>query len=111
MDKGQRTCSDNRHRRIGRIRKIKNEIDMVAIYLDNVAESPGEAALADRQARSLWDRRRYFYHEGQLTDREKRQAKNAVDQMLEADVFKTTILVLCPIIKHAQLSPESGSVS
>ena len=43
---------------------------------------------------SLWGRRRCFYHEGPLSDREKRQAKNAVVQMLEADVFKITALVL-----------------
>ena len=51
----------------------------------------------------FWDRRRYFYHEGQLTDREKRQAKNAVDQMLEADVFKTTILGLHRVFRAEDL--------
>ena len=49
---------------------------------------------ADRHVKSLWGRRRCFYHEGPLTDREKRQAKNAVVQMLEADVFKITLLEL-----------------
>jgi DNA polymerase I-like protein with 3'-5' exonuclease and polymerase domains len=42
----------------------------------------------------LWGRRRCFYHEDPLSDREKRQAKNAVVQMLEADVFKITLLEL-----------------
>ena len=44
--------------------------------------------------KSLWGLRRCFYHEGPLTEREKRQAKNAVVQMLEADVFKITMLEL-----------------
>lgn len=39
-------------------------------------------------------RRRCFYSEDTLTNREKRQAKNAVVQMLEADVFKITVLGL-----------------
>jgi DNA polymerase I len=49
---------------------------------------------AHRQVKSLWARRRCFYREGPLTEREKRQAKNAVVQMLEADVFKITVLEL-----------------
>ncbi len=44
--------------------------------------------------RSLWGRRRCFYNDGPLTEREKRQAKNAVVQMLEAEVFKITLLDL-----------------
>jgi len=50
--------------------------------------------LESRHVGSLWGRRRCFYHEGLLTDREKRQAKNAVVQMLEADVFKIALLAL-----------------
>jgi len=66
----------------------------IAVYLDNVAEALGEAPVADRHVKSLWGRRRSFYHEGPLTEREKRQAKNAVVQMLEADAFKITLLAL-----------------
>jgi DNA polymerase I-like protein with 3'-5' exonuclease and polymerase domains len=65
-----------------------------ATYLDGVAEALGEATVADRHVRSLWGGRRCFYQEEQLTDREKRQAKNAVVQMLEADLFKITLLAL-----------------
>ncbi len=36
--------------------------------------------------------RQCFYNGGPLTDREKRPSKNAVVQMLEADVFKITML-------------------
>jgi len=39
-----------------------------------------------------------------LTAREKRQAKNAVVQMLEADVFKITVLELHRAFKTAGLS-------
>ena len=57
-----------------------------------------------RHVRSLLGRRRCFYHEGQLTDREKRQAKNAVVQMLEADVFKITLLKLHQTLKCTGLA-------
>ena len=66
----------------------------IAAYLDGVADALGEAPAADRHVISLYGRRRCFYPEGTLTDREKRQAKNAVVQMLEADVFKVTVLEL-----------------
>jgi DNA polymerase-1 len=63
-------------------------------YLDAVANALDEAPVVQRHVKSLWGRRRCFYHEGPLTEREKRQAKNAVVQMLEADVFKITVLEL-----------------
>jgi DNA polymerase-1 len=66
----------------------------VARYLDSVAEALDKAPVAQRSVRSLWGRRRCFYREGPLGEREKRQAKNAVVQMLEADVFKMTVLAL-----------------
>ena len=44
--------------------------------------------------KSLGGRRRRFYNKGPLTAREKRQGKNAVIQMLGADVFKITVLKL-----------------
>jgi DNA polymerase I-like protein with 3'-5' exonuclease and polymerase domains len=37
---------------------------------------------------------RRAFHNGPLTEREKRQGRNAVVQMLEADVFKITLLEL-----------------
>jgi len=66
----------------------------ISPYLDGVADALNEAPPAERHVKSLWGRRRCFYHEGPLTEREKRQAKNAVVQMLEADVFKITLLEL-----------------
>lgn len=66
----------------------------VAECLDSVADALDEAPFAYRHVKSLWGRRRCFYHKDPLSDREKRQAKNAVVQMLEADVFKTTLLGL-----------------
>jgi DNA polymerase I len=41
-----------------------------------------------------------------LTDREKRQAKNAVVQMLEADVFKVTLLELHRAFQREDLPAE-----
>jgi DNA polymerase I len=63
-------------------------------YLDSIAEALDKAPVAQRHVTSLWGRRRCFYHKGPLTSREKRQVKNAVVQMLEADVFKITVLEL-----------------
>ncbi|MGB6063793.1 MAG: DNA polymerase, partial [Desulfomonilaceae bacterium] len=48
----------------------------------------------ERYVRSIRGRRRGFSHPGDLTERERRQAANAVVQMLEADVFKKTVLEL-----------------
>ncbi len=66
----------------------------IGYYLDGVAEAICEAPVIQRHVKSLWDRRRCLYAEGPLTDREIRQAKNAVVQMLDADVFKITLLEL-----------------
>ena len=66
----------------------------VTRYLDSVAETLSEAPVPDRHVRSLFGRRQCFYHKRPLTEREKRQARNAVVQMLEADVFKITLLEL-----------------
>ena len=75
----------------------------VAQYLDSVAEALDKAPVAQRSVRSLRGRRRCFYREGPLTAREKRQAKNAVVQMLEADVFKITLLELEKAFKSTGL--------
>jgi DNA polymerase I len=75
----------------------------IAVYLNSVAEALEEIPVAQRLVKSLYGRRRCFCSEGQLTDREKRQAKNAVVQMLEADVFKTTLLELHRAFKSTDL--------
>lgn len=66
----------------------------IAGYLDAVVEALLKTPSAERHVKSLWGRRRCFHTDGPLADREKRQAKNAVVQMLEADVFKMTLLEL-----------------
>jgi DNA polymerase I len=76
------------------IRELSSTYPGIALYLDGVVDALSEQPEAERYVRSLWCRRRCFYHEGSLSNREKRQAKNAVVQMLEADVFKITLLEL-----------------
>jgi len=76
------------------IRELSSTYPGIAPYPDGVADALNEAPVPQRHVTSLWGRRRCFYHEGPLTVREKRQAKNAVVQMLEADVFKITLLEL-----------------
>jgi DNA polymerase I len=76
------------------VRELSSIYPAVAKYLNNVADALNKAPLDERHVKSLYGRRRCFYHEGPLTKREKRQAKNAVVQMLEADVFKITMLAL-----------------
>ncbi len=51
-------------------------------------------------------RRRCFSLKFRLSDREKRQAKNAVVQMLEADVFKITLRALHQTFKAFGLPVE-----
>jgi DNA polymerase I-like protein with 3'-5' exonuclease and polymerase domains len=65
-----------------------------AKHLYRVADALGKAPATERHVKSLWGLRRCFYHEGSSSDREKRQLKNAVAQMLEADVLKITVLEL-----------------
>lgn len=76
----------------------------VTRYLDSVAEALAETSASQRHVRSLYGRRRCFYHEGPLSEREKRQAKNAVVQMLEAYVFKITLLELHRAFQVSDLS-------
>jgi DNA polymerase I-like protein with 3'-5' exonuclease and polymerase domains len=66
----------------------------MASYFDGIVEVLAKTIAAERHVRSLCGRRRCFYGEDPLTDREKRQAKNAVVQMLEANVFKISLLAL-----------------
>ena len=63
-------------------------------YLTGVADELGGAPENQRHVWSIRGRRRSFTRSGKLTARERRQAANAVVQMLEADVFKKTVLEL-----------------
>jgi DNA polymerase I len=85
------------------MRELSSIYPGVAGYLDNVAESLAQAPVIERQVKSLYGRRRCFFGDDPLTDREKRQAKNAVVQMLEADVFKITLRELHRAFKASGL--------
>ncbi len=63
-------------------------------YLEGIKETLESSPEGERYVRSIRGRRRGFSHPGDLTERERRQAANAVVQMLEADVFKKTVLEL-----------------
>jgi len=78
----------------GIVRDLTSTYPGIATYLDGNAEGLAGNRAAERQVRFLYGRRRCFYGEDPLTEREKRQTKNAVVQMLEADVFKITLLEL-----------------
>jgi DNA polymerase I len=81
------------------MRELSAIYPSVAGYLHSVADALDEGPAGQRHVRSLYGRRRCFKHEGPLSDREKRQAKNAVVQMLEVDVFKITVLALHRALK------------
>jgi DNA polymerase-1 len=72
-------------------------------YLKGVAEEIQGAPENQRYVRSIRGRRRSFTHSGKLTARERRQAANAVVLMLEADVFKKTVLELERATEHEGL--------
>jgi len=86
------------------VRELSSIYPGIGRYLDSVAEALNNVPAAHRHVKSIYGRRRCFYHEGPLTDREKRQAKNAVVQMLEADVFKITLLELYRAFRVEDLS-------
>jgi DNA polymerase I-like protein with 3'-5' exonuclease and polymerase domains len=69
-------------------------------YLEGVKEALARSPEGERYVRSVRGRRRAFTHHGELTQRERRQAANAVVQMLEADVFKKTVLELDAAFKR-----------
>ena len=75
-------------------------------YLDGVKKQLEDSPEGRRYVRSIRGRRRGFTHPGDLTEREKRQAANAVVQMLEADVFKKTVLELSAAFKREGLPVE-----
>ncbi|MGO9121050.1 MAG: DNA polymerase A family protein [Desulfomonilaceae bacterium] len=76
------------------VRELSAIYPGIGSYLDSIAEALNNVPATHRHVKSIYGRRRCFYHKGALTEREKRQAKNAVVQMLEADVFKITLLEL-----------------
>lgn len=86
--------------------------EMKAIYPDLFAYLEGlkmeleNFSEGQRYVRSIRGRRRWFTHPGELTQRERRQAANAVVQMLEADVFKKTVLELDTAFKRESLPVE-----
>jgi DNA polymerase-1 len=85
------------------VRELSAIYPSIARYLDSVAELLDASPVAQRHVKSLRGRRRCFCHEGPLTDHDKRQAKNAVVQMLEADIFKVTLLQLHQAIQSSSL--------
>lgn len=85
------------------MRELSSIYPGVSRYLDGVVEALADTSVAERLVRSLYGRRRCFYHEGSLSGREKRQVKNAVVQMLEADVLKIALLKLYRTFKASGL--------
>ncbi len=75
-------------------------------YLEGIKEALESSPEGGRYVRSIRGRRRGFSHSGDLTEREKRQAANAVVQMLEADVFKKMVLELDKAFKRESLPVE-----
>jgi DNA polymerase-1 len=75
-------------------------------YLDGVTEALERSPAGEGYVRSLRGRRRGFAHSDKLSAREKRQAANAVVQMLEADVFKKSVLELDNAFKRESLPVE-----
>jgi DNA polymerase I len=75
-------------------------------YLDGVKAALENSPESKRYVRSIRGRRRGFTHPGELNGRERRQAANAVVQMLEADVFKKTVLELHSAFKREELPVE-----
>jgi DNA polymerase-1 len=75
-------------------------------YLEGVKKDLENSPEGQRYVRSIRGRRRGFTHPGELTARERRQAANAVVQMLEADVFKKSVLELDAAFKREGLLAE-----
>jgi DNA polymerase-1 len=72
-------------------------------YLDKVVEELAAQDQGTRSIRSIRGRRRCFNASETMSAREKRQARNAVVQMLEADVFKKTVLELYRALEREHL--------
>jgi DNA polymerase I len=88
------------------LREMKEIYPDLFAYLDGVKRALESSPEGQRYVRSIRGRRRAFTHPGELTQRERRQAANAVVQMLEADVFKKTVLELDKAFKQENLPVE-----
>jgi DNA polymerase I len=88
------------------MREMKEIYPDLFAYLEGVKEALDSSPEGERYVRSIRGRRRAFSYHGDLTGRERRQAANAVVQMLEADVFKKTVLDLDKAFKRESLPVE-----
>ncbi len=88
------------------LREMKQIYPDLFAYLDGVKAALENSPEGKRFVRSIRGRRRAFNHPGELTPRERRQAANAVVQMLEADVFKKTLLELDAAFKREDVPVE-----
>jgi DNA polymerase I len=88
------------------LREMKQICPHLFAHLEGVKKGLENSPEGRRYVRSIRGRRRVFNHPGDLTEREKRQAANAVVQMLEADVFKKTVLELDAAFKREGLPVE-----
>jgi DNA polymerase-1 len=88
------------------LREMKQIYPDLFAYLDGVKMDLENSPEGKRYVRSIRGRRRAFNHPGELTERERRQAANAVVLMLEADVFKKTVLELDTAFKREGLPVE-----
>ena len=85
------------------LREMKQIYPDLFAYLEGVKTDVENSPQGKRYVRSIRGRRRAFNHSGELTQRERRQAANAVVQMLEVDVFKKTVLKLYTAFKREGL--------
>ena len=88
------------------LREMKQIYPDLFAYLDGVKMDLENSPEGKRYVRSIRGRRRAFNHPGELTERERRQAANAVVLMLEADAFKKTVLELDAASKREGLPIE-----
>jgi DNA polymerase I len=88
------------------LREMKQIYPDLFAYLDGVKRALESSPEGQRYVRSIRGRRRAFNHPGELTQRDRRQAANAVVQMLEADVFKKTVLELDAAFRREELPVE-----
>ena len=88
------------------LREMKQIYPDLFAYLDGVKTDLENSPAGKRYVRSIRGRRRAFNHPGELTERERRQAANAVVLMLEVDVFKKTVLELDTAFKQEGLLIE-----
>ena len=88
------------------LREMKQISPDLFAYLEGVKKELENSPEGQRYVRSIRGRRRGFTHPGDLTQRERRAAANAVAQMLEADVSKKTVLELDAAFQREGLPVE-----